>query len=143
MFDHDLHPRISATNDISEIGLKCSIIFPIIPSEFFRSAIRQVAEFVSPKHIMIHGTKGFDIINQVNYEDATLSRKDIRTMSEVILEETSVLRIGALSGPNLYREILDGQPAATVVASKYDEVIKICQKYWMDLILLFLVLENY
>lgn len=35
MFDHDLHPRISATNDISEIGLKCSIIFPIIPSEFF------------------------------------------------------------------------------------------------------------
>ncbi|MBP9135140.1 MAG: NAD(P)H-dependent glycerol-3-phosphate dehydrogenase [Saprospiraceae bacterium] len=128
MFDHDLHPRISATNDISEIGLKCSLIFPIVPSEFFRSTIQKVAEFLSPKHILIHGTKGFDVINQNSYEKAILSRNDIRTMSEVILEETSVLRIGALSGPNLYREILDGHPAATVVASKFDEVIKICQK---------------
>ena len=100
MFDHDLHPRISATNDISEIGLKCSLIFPIVPSEFFRSTIQKVAEFLSPKHILIHGTKGFDVINQNSYEKAILSRNDIRTMSEVILEETSVLRIGALSGPN-------------------------------------------
>lgn len=128
IFDHDLHARVSATNDISEIGKKCSVIFPIVPSEFFRSTIRQVADHLTPKHILIHGTKGFDLIDNVNYEADGLSRKDIRTMSEVILEETSVIRIGALSGPNLYKEILAGQPAATVVASKFDEVIKVGQK---------------
>jgi len=128
LYDHDLHPRISATNDISQIGERCSIIFPIVPSEFFRATIRQVANYLTPKHIMIHGTKGFDIINNINYDAEGLSRNEIRTMSEVIIEETSVMRIGALSGPNLYKEILEGQPAATVVASKFDEVIKICQK---------------
>ncbi len=128
LFDHDLHPRISATNDISEIGKKCSVIFPIVPSEFFRDTIRLVADHLTPKHILIHGTKGFDLINNVNYDAEGLSRKDIRTMSEVILEETSVIRIGALSGPNLYKEILAGQPAATVVASRFEEVIKVGQK---------------
>ncbi|NNF21957.1 MAG: glycerol 3-phosphate dehydrogenase, partial [Saprospiraceae bacterium] len=31
---------------------------------------------------------------------------------------------GALAGPNLAKEILDGQPAATVIASEFDEVIE-------------------
>lgn len=128
MYGHDLHERISATNDISRIGKECSVIFPIVPSEFFRNTIRQLAQFLSPRHILIHGTKGFDIIGDFDYDLEGFSRDNIRTMSEVIQEETSVIRIGALSGPNLYREILDGQPAATVVASKYDEVVKMCQK---------------
>lgn len=128
LYGHELHQRITATHDISQIGKRCSIIFPIVPSEFFRSAIRQVSDYLTPRHILIHGTKGFDIKGHFDFEADGLSREDICTMSEVILEETSVIRIGALSGPNLYREILDGQPAATVVASKYDEVIKICQK---------------
>jgi len=46
-------------------------------------------------------------------------------MSEVIRQETSVIRTGALAGPNLAGELLDGQPAATVIASEFDEVIQI------------------
>ena len=45
-------------------------------------------------------------------------------MSELIHEETGVLRVGALSGPNLAREIMDGQTQATVIASRFDEVIQ-------------------
>jgi glycerol-3-phosphate dehydrogenase (NAD(P)+) len=41
------------------------------------------------------------------------------------LQETNVLRVGCLSGPNLAVEIMDGQPTATVVASEFDEVIQI------------------
>lgn len=52
-------------------------------------------------------------------------------MSKVILEEKSIVRVGALSGPNLAREILAGQPTATVLASQFDEVIKIGQEsFW-------------
>ena len=46
-------------------------------------------------------------------------------MSRVIMQESNVLRVGCLSGPNLSKEILEGQPTATVIASEYDEVISI------------------
>ncbi|HQW13035.1 MAG TPA: NAD(P)H-dependent glycerol-3-phosphate dehydrogenase [Saprospiraceae bacterium] len=129
---YPLHERISATNDLSEIAQCCNLIFPVIPSEFFRQYIRMISPHLSPRHILIHGTKGFDVIKQdpILMDDhiSGLSRQNIRTMSEVILEETNVLRVGALAGPNLYKEIMEGQYAATVIASKFDEVIKIGQR---------------
>jgi glycerol-3-phosphate dehydrogenase (NAD(P)+) len=70
------------------------------------------------------------------------SKDNIRTMSEVIREETSVIRIGALSGPNLYREILDGQPAATVLLRLMKKSLKYARRYWMDQNLLYLDLRN-
>jgi glycerol-3-phosphate dehydrogenase (NAD(P)+) len=45
-------------------------------------------------------------------------------MSEVISEESPVVRNGCLSGPNIAREIIDGQPTATVIASEFEEVIE-------------------
>lgn len=123
-----LSDRVQATNNLAQIGDQCSIIFPIIPSQYCRTTIRQISPFLSPRHILIHGTKGFDVIDENLAHDQPLSLQNVRTMSQVIEEETSVVRIGALSGPNLYMEILKGYPAATVIASKYDEVIKIGQK---------------
>jgi glycerol-3-phosphate dehydrogenase (NAD(P)+) len=46
-------------------------------------------------------------------------------MSEVIRAESSVIRVGCFSGPNLAKEILAGQPTATVIASEFDEVIEL------------------
>jgi glycerol-3-phosphate dehydrogenase (NAD(P)+) len=48
-------------------------------------------------------------------------------MSEVILEESVSVRVGCLAGPNLAAEIMEDHPAATVVASNFDEVIDIGQ----------------
>jgi len=45
-------------------------------------------------------------------------------MSEVIMEESVVVRIGCLAGPNLAQELAEGQPSATVVASRFNEVIQ-------------------
>ena len=49
-------------------------------------------------------------------------------MSEVIREESSVVRIGCLSGPNLASEIMAGQPTMSLVASRFREVILVGQK---------------
>ena len=49
-------------------------------------------------------------------------------MSEVIQEESAVVKVGCLAGPNLAREIADAHPAATVVASRFDSVISEGQK---------------
>lgn len=126
-----LDERIVITDDIGQIGRECELIFPIVPSANFRSMIRQLAPHLKPYHILIHGTKGLDL--HIPDEEKIspknpLTRKHVRTMSEVILEETSVLRVGCLAGPNLAKEMDQHQPAATVVASHFEEVIEIGHK---------------
>ncbi len=121
---------ISASSDLEMILEKCSLIFPVVPSANFRSMIRDLTPFLQPHHILIHGTKGFDIDVKEEKIDSNsrIQKSQIKTMSEVIAEETNVIRTGCFSGPNLADEILRGYPAAGVIASKFDEVIRLGQQ---------------
>jgi glycerol-3-phosphate dehydrogenase (NAD(P)+) len=90
--------------------------------------MKTLAPFLKPYHILIHGTKGFDLKlpkGQTIDTVETLSRQEVRTMSEVIKEESVVVRVGCLAGPNLSKELSQKQPGATVVASPFHEVIQI------------------
>ena len=122
-FGQQMEPCISATTNPEELCRRCTIILPMVPSHAFRSMLQTFAPHLRPYHILIHGTKGFDVTPP---DDAThpLTRKHIHTMSEVIRQESSVVRVGCLSGPNLAKEIMAGQPTASVVASSFDEVIE-------------------
>ncbi|HMX39710.1 MAG TPA: NAD(P)H-dependent glycerol-3-phosphate dehydrogenase [Saprospiraceae bacterium] len=123
-----ISPRVTATSDLAEMARRCTLIFPVVPSNSFRSMIRALAPHLRPHHIIIHGTKGFDLgsieEDELDRPDLMLTRADVRTMSEVVLEESSVVRVGCLSGPNLAAEIMEGQPAATLVGSRFREVIQ-------------------
>jgi glycerol-3-phosphate dehydrogenase (NAD(P)+) len=123
----DLSPRIRATTDLAEVAAQCQLLFPIIPSDSFRRVMQSLAPHVSPHHFIIHGTKGFDLKDMTEADlgrpQSANIRNSICTMSEVIREETSVLRIGCLSGPNLSSEIMAGQPTASLIASRFREVI--------------------
>jgi glycerol-3-phosphate dehydrogenase (NAD(P)+) len=120
-----LPKRVSATNDPADVAAKCRLLFPVVPSGSFRSMMRDLAPYLYPYHLLIHATKGFDVhgIDESEIEQKGITRDDVNTISEVILQESVVARIGCLSGPNLAKEILEGQPTATLIASKYDEVI--------------------
>jgi len=125
--DQTLEKNIEITNDLEYLAKHCDIIFPVIPSSAFRSLMKDLSRFLKPYHILIHGTKGFDLHAQninLNSEDLLLSRHEVRTMSEVIREESVVVRVGCLAGPNLAVELAQGQPSATVVASRFNEVIQ-------------------
>ena len=126
-----LSPKIEATSDLAMLGKECHIIFPVLPSNSFRHMMRELSPHLDPSKILIHGTKGVDVTewDESLPADELIRKIRIHTMSEVILQETPVLRMGCLAGPNLAMEILDGQPTATVIASEYDEVIHIGQKY--------------
>ncbi|MEZ4918788.1 MAG: NAD(P)H-dependent glycerol-3-phosphate dehydrogenase [Saprospiraceae bacterium] len=119
--------RIRASQDLEEIADRCQLIFPVVPSTSFRTVMRSIGPFLRPQHIVIHGTKGFDLkgIDEDQLMEVNgLSRMNVRTMSEVVLEESSVVRVGCLSGPNLASEIMEGQPTATLVGSRFREVIQ-------------------
>jgi glycerol-3-phosphate dehydrogenase (NAD(P)+) len=126
-----LHEQISITTDLAEIANQCDLIFPILPSAVFRSTIREISPYLRPYHILIHGTKGLDVqlpagesLDSMRYLDRTM----VKTMSEVIQEESVVVRVGCLAGPNLSRELAERQPGATVIASPFQEVINTGKK---------------
>lgn len=125
-----LSEEITASGDLEYIGKECDVIFPVIRSQSFREVMKDLYPYLTPGHLLIHGTKGLDLtgVDTSDLANARISRKNVHTMSEVILQETNVRRVGCLSGPNLSNEILDGQPTATVIASEFDEVIDIGKK---------------
>lgn len=118
--------RVLATSDLEAMAASCKLIFPAIPSTAMRSTMQAFSDFLKPDHILIHATKGFDVqgFSEENF-GSQLGREHVHTMSEVIAQETNVVRIGCLSGPNLAAEILAGQPTATVIASKFKEVFEL------------------
>lgn len=120
-----LHKNITPVNDLKKLAEACDVIFPIVSSSGFRSVIQQLSPHLHPYHVLIHGTKGLDVSlpNGDSSDDIILTRNEVKTMSEVIKDETVVVRVGCLAGPNLAKELADKQPAATVVASHFDEVI--------------------
>ncbi len=123
---HILLPNIQVTTNLKELANQCQLIFPVVPSQAFRGMMKSLGPYLNPTHFLIHGTKGLDLTTQP--EGEPLRPKYIKTMSQVIQEESIVCRVGCLSGPNLSKEIIEGQPAATLIASPFTEVIKAGQK---------------
>lgn len=119
--------NIRATIEPREVAASCRTLFPVVPSKSIRSSMQALAPHLRPLHYIIHCAKGLDVVD-ADEKQMPLSRAVIRTMSEVIAEETPVLRIGCLSGPNLANEIIEGQATATLIASEFSEVIQEGQK---------------
>jgi glycerol-3-phosphate dehydrogenase (NAD(P)+) len=122
--NHIMHQDIEVTDSLEEVASRCFLLFPVVPSQYFKSMILEFSKYLRPDHIMIHATKGFHCefdIDTMKADDLRL--QDIKTMSELIRQETGVVRVGCLAGPNLSAELAEHQPAATVIASRFDEVI--------------------
>lgn len=122
-----INNNIIATNNPKELASKCDLIFPIVPSGNFKQMLNTFRDFLTPKHILIHGTKGLHIEKELEV-NLKINKDEILTMSELILKETGVVRVGCLAGPNLATEIAEKQIAAAVISSKYNEVIELGKK---------------
>ncbi len=121
----NLHEQVEVTESLQEVAERCYLIFPIIPSEYFADMLSVLKEHLRPDHILIHGTKGLYVEPGLEHFglDAKLYRRQVLTMTELILRDTVVLRVGCIHGPNLSAEIARGLPAATVIGSHFDQVI--------------------
>ena len=119
----EINNRVTAVNSIEEVANSCKLIFPIIPSSNFKEMLEKLKPFLTPEHILIHGTKGLHIERNLD-EVEELDKTEVLTMTELILRETAVVRVGCIAGPNLAKELSDKQIGGTVVASRYNEVIR-------------------
>lgn len=109
--DLALGEKVRALSEIERIfeGGVQAVIWAL-PSSATRAQARALAGVFRGDEILLHATKGV--------EEGTLKR-----VSVVLREELPCPRIGVISGPNLAHEIARGEPAATVVASVFNEVI--------------------
>lgn len=106
---YTLSERVRATHDMVEAVTGAEVIFVAVPSQSFRPLVRELMRFAPADAIMVSTTKGI--------EDGTF-----HFMSQILAEEAPGARIGVLSGPNLAKEIANGDLTGTVIASASEEV---------------------
>ncbi|HBQ21055.1 MAG: hypothetical protein A2Z91_09400 [Deltaproteobacteria bacterium GWA2_38_16] len=102
---------IHATSSMKEVAESCELIFVVVPSKVFREVSQELGTYVSGDQILVSGTKGIE-------------NKTFRMMCDILKEETCCKKVGALSGPNIATEIIQGDPSGSVIASHYNEVIE-------------------
>jgi len=106
--DFVLEPGLKAVSDLETAVCNRDIILVAIPSHSFRDVLKQIKPFISSQAV-ISLTKGIEA-------------KTFHFMSDIIREELPQVPYGVLSGPNLAKEIMAGQPAGTVIASQSELV---------------------
>ena len=97
-------PRdLRATGTMEDAVGDADVVIMAVPSHGFRAVAVEAAQFLRPWVPIVSLSKG-------------LERDTLLRMTEVAAEVMPGRPVGVMTGPNLAREIMAGQPAASVVA---------------------------
>lgn len=108
---------ISCTLSYEEAIKDTDFILHVTPSKFTRNIAKEYKQYVTNQPIIIC-SKGFE-------------KDSLSTLDEVIQSELPETKIGVLSGPSHAEEVSVGVETAMVVASEYDDVLKLVQDTFM------------
>ncbi len=100
----DLPEQLRATADLEEAAVHAQVLVMGVPSQAFRETLQAIRPHLHPWIPVVSLTKGL--------EHDTLLR-----MTELIEQELPGHPPAALTGPNLAKEIMAGQAAASVIAT--------------------------
>lgn len=92
--------------------LQCDGVVVAAPAQSVRATVRALGETGAP---LLSAAKGIEFGTRLR-------------ISQVLNERWPTAPVAALSGPNLSAEILAGQPAAAVVASRWPEIAALWQE---------------
>jgi glycerol-3-phosphate dehydrogenase (NAD(P)+) len=101
--DACLPEKLLATTDIRETVSDADVVVMAIPSQNFRGVLLEVKQHLRPWVPIVSLTKGLELDTRLR-------------MTEIINEVLPGHPAGVLTGPNLAREIMTGQAAASVIA---------------------------
>ena len=105
--DYRFPDTLNVTSDLEEALRDADLAIFAVPSGRMRENAAKAAPFLTEPTLVMSASKG-------------LEKESARRMSQVLAEELPEplhANISVLSGPNLSKEILDGHPASTVIAS--------------------------
>lgn len=101
--DYTLHPDLRATDDFEDAVADAEVVVLGVASVGFPATLAQLATSIRPGVPIVSLAKGLD-------------RDTGRRMSELVVEALPGHPVGALTGPNLAKEILAGHAAASVLS---------------------------
>ncbi len=101
--DYELHPNLRATTDFEEAVRDTDLLIMGVPTSAFRETAQRVSQYLRPWVPVVSLAKGFEAESRLR-------------MTQIIEQELPSRPVGVLTGPNLAKEILAGNPAGGVVA---------------------------
>ncbi len=109
-----LPTALRATRDMGEVVAGADVLIMGVPSHSFRSVLEEARQHLRPWVPVISLTKGLELSSG-------------QRMTELIEEVLPGHPVGVLTGPNLAREIMTGQAAASVLSMEDEIVVRALQ----------------
>ena len=100
---YSLPEELRATDSLADAVSHADVVVMAVPSHGYRDVAVEAAASIRPWVPVVSLSKG-------------LERTSLKRMSEVTVDAMPGHPVAVLTGPNLAKEILSGQPAASVVA---------------------------
>ena len=95
-----------ATSELGSALAGADIVVVGVPSHGYRAVLERARALIPPATPVLSLTKGIEVETGLRMSQVTLQ----------VLEAHEPEAVGVMSGPNLAVEIMEGQPAATVIA---------------------------
>lgn len=112
---YQLTPSLRATDSLEDAVSQGDVLVMGVPSHGFRQTLEMAAEYVRPWVPVVSLTKGLE------------QHSNLR-MTQVVNELLPGHPAGVLTGPNLAKEILAGDAAASVVAMSEPHIAEVLQR---------------
>lgn len=109
-----LPPQLRATADLEKAVSQADVLVMGVPSQGFRSSLEAAGTYLRPWVPIVSLAKGLELDTKLR-------------MSEIVQEVIPGHPVGVLTGPNLAKEILAGDAAASVVAMDDHNVARALQ----------------
>ncbi|MBA3604742.1 MAG: NAD(P)H-dependent glycerol-3-phosphate dehydrogenase [Actinomycetota bacterium] len=110
-----LPEQLMATDDLEKAMRHAELLIVGVPTTAVRSTLREAKQYLHPWIPIVSLAKG-------------LEQKTLLRMTEVIRDEVPGHPVAALTGPNIAREIMAGQAAASVIATEDLNVARAIQR---------------
>ncbi len=110
--DSSLDAAILHSKDLLDAPKHARLIVLTAPSAHVSAVVRELGAGLDGSYYVVHGVRG-------------LVGADLRTVSDVVRTETAVRRVGALGGPAVASELLEGKPNVLVCGSRFPEVCEV------------------
>lgn len=101
-----LPEQVGATSDLAQACADAEVVVVGVPSHGFRDVIASVADRIDAEVPVVSLSKGVEQGSHLRMTEVVAA----------VLANHRADRIGVLTGPNLAREVAEGQPTASVIA---------------------------
>lgn len=115
---YSLHPDLTATSDLTEAVADTDLLVMGVPTGAFRETCETVAPHLRPWVPVLSLAKGFE------------PESNLR-MTQIVEQTLPGRPVGVLTGPNLAKEIMAGNPAGAVVAISEQHIAQRVQTIFM------------